>query len=102
MNNGMEVVVDWRNLGHTAAQFDKLIKQHADPGSVTELDLSDNPHTDVPRRVVRFSGLRVLRLNDNCLTALPSQLSRLLSLAWLHVENNALDAIPVSFRSDTN
>lgn len=90
------MVVDWRNLGHTAAQLDRLIKQHSDPGSVTELDLSENALDDVPRRIVRFTSLQTLRLNDNKLSALPSELCQLKSLTWLNVQHNQLDAIPAS------
>jgi hypothetical protein len=93
--------VDLKDLNLTAEEFHRNIKKmpQGEVVLVDEVDLSENNLSSVPRSLVRFCNVTVVRLNNNKLRSLPTWLCKLTKLKWLHVNNNCLESVPASLAS---
>lgn len=88
--------IDMRGLCLAVDEFHKSLKLYEGKNEVDEVDLSCNKLTSLPRALLRYENITVLRINDNKLENLPSWLGKMRKLKWLYCGNNMLDAVPSS------
>ena len=62
--------------------------------NLTNVTLSNNMLSKIPKKIVYLSNLRVLNLNNNLISTIPSYLSELKNLEELYLNKNVIKRIP--------
>ena len=70
--------------------------------NLTNVILSNNMLSKIPKKIVYLSNLRVLNLNNNLISTIPSYLSELKKLEELYLNKNVIKRIPSLIESLSN
>lgn len=70
--------------------------------NLTELDLSHNQFSEIPKEIANLTNLTRLILSNNKLTELPKEIGNLINLTELDISNNKLTELPKEIGNLTN
>ncbi|MFM5896156.1 MAG: leucine-rich repeat domain-containing protein, partial [Dolichospermum sp.] len=77
----------------TEAELIRIIKQAA-KDEVTELDLSNNQISSLPREIGQLTNLQSLNIYNNQISSLPPEIGQLTNLQSLNIYNNQISSFP--------